>query len=238
MKVIIETHKGLPKTSECFIAANGFEDLCADVIYKESYEFVKYKNLKETILVGTINTLLSYFKRSNLTQHLNLETYPSELKNFYYRNIVIKHDNSFDVNDYLGYYVKPYDNPKHFPCFQLSERNKNFLKERVEGCTALAFSAPIEPKVVTEWRCFVENRTLIDCRNYTGDFKIAPSYIEIERMIKSFSQNTYALDVYVDSNNITGVMEVNDFWAIGDYGLNPIKYAEMLYSRWKEIHQL
>jgi hypothetical protein len=30
-------------------------------------------------------------------------------------------------------------------------------------------------------------------------------------------------------------IEVNDFWGIGSYGLNPQKYAEMLIDRYFEI---
>ena len=46
---------------------------------------------------------------------------------------------------------------------------------------------------------------------------------------------SYSLDVGVDDQGDTLLVEVNDCYALGNYGLDATTYTNMLYDRWKEI---
>ena len=45
----------------------------------------------------------------------------------------------------------------------------------------------------------------------------------------------YVLDVGILYNGNTTLVEFNDFYSIGNYGLFPEIYAEMLVQRWTEL---
>ena len=100
-------------------------------------------------------------------------------------------------------------------------------------------SEPIDFK--SEYRCFVRYDTILDCRRYKGDMKIFPDFIRIE-LFKSEFKNppaAYTLDVgvTVDANGKqnTYIVEINDGYAMGAYGLSGLDYAKMISARWSEI---
>jgi hypothetical protein len=47
----------------------------------------------------------------------------------------------------------------------------------------------------------------------------------------------YSLDVGTDSLGRTLIVELNDGYALGNYGLSPLKYTEMTIERWREINK-
>lgn len=94
--------------------------------------------------------------------------------------------------------------------------------------------------IKSEFRCFVHHHELVDIRHYKGDFRLIPSGSLIEHMIAEIKalENApvaYTIDVMINDDDITRVIEVNDFWCIGNYGLQPELYATMLKDRWSQI---
>jgi hypothetical protein len=45
----------------------------------------------------------------------------------------------------------------------------------------------------------------------------------------------YTLDIGIDDKGINYLIEINDGWAIGNYGLNPIDYFSFVKARWLQI---
>ena len=91
--------------------------------------------------------------------------------------------------------------------------------------------------IVSEHRAYVHKGKMIYCCNYSGDFRINPAYWAIDLLIKTYKDApvSYTIDVAVLKDGTTTVIEFNDFWAIGGYGLTPWDYAEMLNDRYFEI---
>lgn len=86
---------------------------------------------------------------------------------------------------------------------------------------------------VSEWRCFIHDGRLIDCKNYIGDFDKPPSISYIKECIKGYKPApiAYTLDVGVTKTG-TCVIEVHDFFSCGLYGFSaPHIYPQML-SQW------
>jgi len=96
---------------------------------------------------------------------------------------------------------------------------------------------PFKNKLISEWRCYIRGKTIIDARNYSGDFKVAPNYVWVETLIKSLDNFPicYTLDVGILENGNNTVVEYNDMWAIGNYGIDNIDYYKMLRERYFEI---
>jgi hypothetical protein len=96
---------------------------------------------------------------------------------------------------------------------------------------------PFKHKIISEWRCYVKGKTIIDSRNYSGDFKISPKYNWVENILKTLDNypSTYTIDIGILENDENVVIEFNDMWAIGNYGIDNIDYYKLLRERYFEI---
>jgi ATP-grasp domain, R2K clade family 3 len=90
---------------------------------------------------------------------------------------------------------------------------------------------------VTEWRCFVRYGQILDVRRYAGDWRSAPDISVIEAAVKQYQSAPagYAIDFGLTRDGRTLLVEVNDGYAIGAYGLFYIDYAKLLSARWAEM---
>jgi hypothetical protein len=90
---------------------------------------------------------------------------------------------------------------------------------------------------ISEYRCFVNRRTLVGSKHYTGNFEVLPDFDMVYGAINDYKEQpiSYSIDFGIDVNNKTSLVEINDGFALGSYGLNPIIYCKMIQDRWKEI---
>jgi hypothetical protein len=96
--------------------------------------------------------------------------------------------------------------------------------------------------IVSEYRCFVHKNELVGIKHYSGDFNKFPDIFTIECMIQKYydeSPVSYTLDVGLIQVGKglyeTILIEINDFWAIGGYGLDGRTYVRMLIDRFQQI---
>ena len=111
----------------------------------------------------------------------------------------------------------------------------------------LYVSEPID--IISEYRCFVHKGVLKGIKWYAGDITEFPHINIIQEMISRYKDApvAYTLDVGVIKNEevmlevlgcddtTTALIEVNDFWAIGSYGVSGKIYVPMLIDRFKQI---
>ena len=96
-------------------------------------------------------------------------------------------------------------------------------------------SEPVD--FIAEWRVFVRYGKILDVRPYKGDWKIHYDPSVIGNAIKDYVSvsNAYGIDFGVTSNGETLLVEVNEGYALGCYGLFPHLYAKLLITRWAEL---
>ena len=96
-------------------------------------------------------------------------------------------------------------------------------------------SEPLE--ILSEHRCYVLRRDPIGLRHYAGDALVLPDTGVIRTVVENYSDGPmgYAMDFGVTGDGRTIVIEVNDGYAIGAYGLHPAHYANLIKARWDEI---
>lgn len=96
-------------------------------------------------------------------------------------------------------------------------------------------SEPVD--FVREWRCFVRNGRIVHVRPYAGDWRGAYDPSVLERAIAAFTSAPAgcALDFGVTADGRTLLVEGNDGYALGAYGLFPIDYAKLLSARWCQV---
>lgn len=95
---------------------------------------------------------------------------------------------------------------------------------------------PVE--FLSEYRSFILYRKVIDCRRYKGDWSKAPNKDIVENAVKAMGRkapHAYSLDWGVTADGRTLLVEMNDGFALGHYGLHPVSYARMLSARWNEL---
>ena len=75
--------------------------------------------------------------------------------------------------------------------------------------------------IQSEWRAFVYMGKLVGLQNYAGDFTMFPSVMEIEKMIDDFTSApmAYTLDVGINDEEGTFVIECHSFFSCGLYGM-------------------
>lgn len=90
---------------------------------------------------------------------------------------------------------------------------------------------------VTEWRCFVRYGQILDVRHYAGDWRSQPDVAIIEAAVQQYQDAPagYAIDFGLTRDGRTLLIEVNDGYAIGAYGLFYIDYGKLLSARWAEM---
>lgn len=90
---------------------------------------------------------------------------------------------------------------------------------------------------VSEYRCFVLRGKVLDARHYKGDWGVAINRKTVEAAVEAWSSApvAYVLDFGATDDGRTLLVEVNDSFAMGSYGLRPELYAAMLEARWEEM---
>ena len=90
---------------------------------------------------------------------------------------------------------------------------------------------------VSEYRVFILHRDAIGCRHYKGDFRLFPDFSVVDAAIEKFTDSSAAcaMDFGVTREGRTLLVEVNDGYALGCYGLNEVRYARMIEARWREL---
>ena len=163
--------------------------------------------------------------------------YPKVLRPFLGRrlwlstiNTVATHSESWPV------FVKPMHDAKKFTGV-LVRRPGDLM-----GCGDQHQDTPVwcaEPvQFVAEWRCFVRYGRILDARPYKGDWRAHFDPAVVEAALAAYlpeAPAAFSLDVGRTAAGATVVVEVNDGYALGAYGLMPLAYAKFLSARWAQM---
>ncbi len=231
-----------------YLSVQPLKDLGVEIIPFDGTNMNKFKQFEfeaDDIVIGSVEATLIFFESQG--KNLKYLGYPEELYKHLWRDI--KTTSYFTADKMMPYpfFIKPAIDIKLFTG-SLCENEKQlkliqFLEQKVTNETLVYISEPID--FLSEYRCFVHKRQLVGIKHYTGDFFRFPDIGVINQMILEYKDCpiSYTLDVGIYKNNIytgpkaysTALVEVNDFWAIGGYGLDGKTYVRMLIDRFQEI---
>ncbi|WP_339368633.1 ATP-grasp domain-containing protein [Paenibacillus elgii] len=90
---------------------------------------------------------------------------------------------------------------------------------------------------VAEWRCFVRYGRILDIRRYRGDWRVQYDHKVVEDVVAEYktAPKGYAVDFGLTDQGQTLLIEVNDGYSLGYYGLFSLDYAKLLSARWAEL---
>lgn len=90
---------------------------------------------------------------------------------------------------------------------------------------------------ISEYRGFVHRGELVGFKHYAGDFRVFPDFAPVEAALQAWESRPVAcsMDWGVTRDGRTLLIENNDAYSLGSYGLNPLLYAPMIADRWFEL---
>ena len=93
---------------------------------------------------------------------------------------------------------------------------------------------------VGEFRGFVNRGELVGFRHYKGDFRVAFDFDVVESALHAWKSKPIgcSMDWGVTKDGRTLLIEVNEGYSLGCYGLASHLYALLLIDRWLEMTQL
>ena len=208
--------------------------------YLQGEEVILYQSFSEIKQLTSDDTVVDYITETRaLLKMMGLNVpvydYPIELKEFYGRKIYAGVLGEIvNIPDNWGKFIKP------------KAGSKIFTGRVVNGtCDLIGIGLPFDYPIwisevvefIAEWRCFVLDGQVLDVRPYTGDYHAHFDASVIDEAISCWKDApiAYGLDIGVTRDGRTLVVEVNDGYALGNYGLSPLNSINFHKARWKEM---
>lgn len=235
-KVYIRYKEDLPESEMMFSALEGF--YLRGVEHAPFYGFGDIQDLvdlgPDVGVVGYVGDVWRALRKLGKPKPEPVD-YPDELEPWLGRTLerAVLGDVRNQTN--AGVFVKPV-NHKVFTGFVLTGS--------FDDAVRLAPYPPDEPvwlspvvEFVSEYRVYLLRDEILGCHYYRGDWSAAPSRSEVEAMVEAWGSKPVActIDVGVDPDGRTLLVECNDGYSFGNYGMICTKYARMLEARWQEM---
>lgn len=222
-----------PHHFDCACAMYGAWDSALDIKFVTFEELQEGKYdlyLKKRLFVGSAEFMSEVFKRLNITN----AKVPNNSNRIHEKITLEQAWDRAALGEKI--FIKPFE-IKKFTGFVLDQMQYACLNGLSRDTVVMAYK-PFEHKIVSEWRLYVYKNEIIDSRNYSGDFMINPDYHyakEIVNTNKGAFPVAYTLDMGVLENFENVVIEFNDMWAIGNYGMPNDLYLRLLTHRYFEL---
>lgn len=223
-----------PFNPNVFNAYYGLRDMGFECIMFSSYqELISHHHLRGEIIVGGIEMIRKRLLDFSIDPPVI--DYPQELS-AYLGRIIVKRKLS-DVTN----------NPDRWPVFIKSQEQKKISGKVIrgpkdlmglghQGEDPLIYTSQVLD-IKSEYRVFVRYGKILDIKHYHGDPLRFPSCTTILESIEDYTSapDSYGIDFGVLGDGRTILIEVNDAWALGCYGLEAHLYAKFLLTRWAQL---
>lgn len=208
--------------------------------YEMGFEIVSFSepsvleaSSKEDVIVRYVETVRNRL-RSYKIEPKEMD-YPPELSVYLGRKIWHEKMNAINNNpNTWPVFIKPVED-KQFTGIVVNS-TKDLIGCGIEGVNQDIICSEVV-EFITEWRCFVRYGQILSVRPYKGDWHKHFDANIIENAVNEFvsAPAGYAIDFGLTKDGRTLLIEVNDGYALGCYGLFYIDYAKLLSARWAEL---
>ena len=236
MKVYIRKNTEGEFASDNFgVAYEGFRKLGWEIVPYYSVRDELTELQADEVVVGYIADVHAALFKLGITPPPGLN-YPEELQQFLGRkiwqsqiNYIAKHPELWNV------FVKPTTDTKKFTG-RVVRSPKDLISCGDESVdTEIWCSEPVN--FLAEWRCFVTYNEILNVRLYKGDWALHFDPQVIRDAVTAFTSApaSYAIDFGVTDAGKTLLVEVNEGYSVGSYGLFSTEYARFLSARWAQM---
>lgn len=235
MRAFIQCDKNMePINPNVYNAYYGFKEMGIDCVKFHDYEELdlNYHSISDIIVggIGMIRRRLEHFGI-----RVDDYDYPEELKKYLGRKVWKTTMSAVQADQ------------GSWPVFVKSVEQKKLTGKVVSkiadlvGCGIAGEDYPVfcsEPvNMLAEWRIFVRYGKVLDAKLYRGDWTQHYDPDIVEAAIADFKSapDAYGIDFAVTDKGETILIEVNDGFALGCYGMAYWNYAKFLITRWSQI---
>lgn len=237
-KIYIESLNNFPLQEGGVSALMGFRARQANIIFFEEIEEVPTSRMN--IVVGCIETTNKYFERLGLPAKMALNI-PEEIEEYAERSITYSTMGSLKKGAYNKYptFVKGNGRAKHFvPGVVKNKEQVNLFFNDVNDNEPILLSAVVD--FISEYRAYVCNGEILGIKHYSGDMWTFPRPARVIAPVIDYTKSGkapagYSMDFGITNDGRTLLIECNDGWSLGNYGLEDSKYVKLLCARWLEL---
>lgn len=196
---------------------------------------------RETLVAGTISVVEGALRQIGIKPP-ETNDYPSCLEPFLHRRIwesTLRNMIS-RVHDGISepLFVKPLGRRKRFTGNVFATPTDLMFLEGTSRSLPVYCSDVVEWR--SEYRAFIINGQIVGLRRYSGDSQALPDESVIKEAVARYQDSgeapaAYAIDFGVLRDGRTALVEINDGFSIGSYGLDKSAYADLTITRWCEL---
>lgn len=235
------------------VLANYFGEGNYTPFYRKHIIQGKLKITKNDFIAGDIPSMFAAMKQLGIKYTYN--DYPDSLRKHLHRKIwsstmkdvrqILYNDLNSEFEFGLNWFIKPKDKLKRFTGFVCTSIDDLQYCKGAGNNVKLWCSEPV--RFLSEWRCPVINGDVKGIYPAPGSEKELLKYNArlilldtVKTWVKDFKKcpKAYCLDVGILSNGTPALIEVNDGFSVGKYGMPDEVYAELLITRWNELKSL
>lgn len=231
--VYIQAQNNFPLADWGVYALLGFRERGSNIAFYENIEEVPLN--RYSLVVGGIEHTTWWFEQMGINVPESM-TMPTELLGYAGRSIdLMTLGEALAKTDY-PYFVKPYSKLKEFVGGVITkESDKRWFNDGIPQDTTVLVSEVVD--FVSEYRGYVINGQLVGIKHYLGDFCLFPDCNIVKQAIADYASQpaAYSIDFGVTSSGKTLLIECNDGWSLGCYGLEPKLYVRLITTRWRQI---
>lgn len=137
-----------------------------------------------------------------------------------------------------GSFAKPLERKKRFTGRVFNSPSDLFHLQGASRSTKLLCSEIVQ--WLSEYRVYVVRGEVVGVCHYGGDRDIAVDLSVVERAVRALEGSPertagYGIDFGVLANGVTALVEWNDGFALGCYGLDAGLYTDLIVARWCEL---
>jgi len=234
----LRSKDGMPFSDSAFTMYQGLSKMGVPITWFTDLETEVLPNLTPSTLVnsgvGDVRKAIAALPYSRMPE---LPTIPDCIEPLMGRRVwktTLK-----DVRDASTWpvFVKP-DQHKLFTGYVIRDFSDLLKTAHLPDNTPLWAQNPVE--FLSEYRCFIHWDKIAGLRHYAGDPTIFPETEVISWAQRALARTmslptAYSIDLGVLSTGQTVVVEINDAFALGPYGLSWGLYMPMVCDRWLEM---
>jgi len=221
-----------------YTAARGFEARGRDVTASTVDEIMGREARPEHLVLGGAHVVRQYLGRMGV-EPPDFD-YPQTLIPFLRREFEIEvlgvvRSRYNEPGDPV--FVKPVEH-KLFTGHVVSRFRDLIKSQEADSTTPVYVVGHVE--FVTEWRFYVEEGRVVGADHYRGEPLLFPEPGVVAAAATAMSGYedapvAYGLDFGVCADGVTRLVEANDMFALGSYGLDGVIYSHLVELRWEQL---
>lgn len=238
-KAFVKVRKGNLPDVNYYLAWKGFDEIGYEVIKFEEDQEATIEVAEATPVFAGVGSCRKIIKRVWGWDYTGINPYPDELMPYMHRKVERRKWKDARQDALEGHlFIKPVIQ-KQFTGAVLNTLLDTIRTGKVDEDHEVFVCETV--KFLSEFRVYVHEHEIVAVKHYFSEkddgYQNVPKLSVLKEMVEEYKPSApiaYGLDVGMIGDT-PALVEINDGICLGNYGLDPIHYAEMISSRWLEM---